>query len=110
MYETGNVRLDINGNGTVKIGPLSAREVWHPGLAHISANTNPTNEAQCKIFIGDSPSNQYYIDGTFSGSSGDQTDAVASSIIKCGHYIFAVWTGGDAGQLATLSVTGTKDV
>lgn len=110
LYEYGSVTLDVNGNGTVKIGPISARETWHPANAHVSANPNATNEAQCSIFVGYDTSPQYYIDGTFSGSAGDTTDAISSATVQCGSYVFAVWTGGDPGVIATLSLTGSKDV
>jgi hypothetical protein len=110
LSESGSVILDGSGNGTVSIGPLTAREVWHPAMVHVSANTNPTNEAECQIFVGDMVSGQNYRDGTFSGSSGDSSDSLAASEVKCGDKIIALWTGGDAGQRATLSVTGTKDV
>jgi len=107
---TATVLLDINGNGTASIGPLSARERWHPGMVHVKANDNPTNEAQCKVYIGDSPLDRYFRDGTFSGSSGDSTDSLQSDTVECGQKIWAVWSGGDAGVYATLNITGTKDI
>jgi hypothetical protein len=104
------VILNGSGNGTVKLGPISAREVWNPANAHVSANANPINEAQCSIYVGDTVMPNNFRDGTFSGSSGDSTDKIGADIVKMGHYIWAVWTGGDAGQIATLSVTGTRDI
>lgn len=110
LYEFASVTLDSSGNGTAGLGPLSAREVWHPEMVHVSANQNPTNEAECRIFAGDDTSAPNYRDGTFSGSSGDSTDSLQAQQVHCGHKIWAVWTGGDPGVIATISVTGTKDV
>jgi hypothetical protein len=110
LDETGFVTLDGSGNGTVKIGPLTAREVWHPANVHVSANQNATNEAQCLIYMGDIPARNNFRDGTFSGSAGDSTDALNADVIKCGSKVIAVWSGGDAGVVATLNVTGRKDV
>jgi len=110
LNETATVRLDGSGNGTAKMGPLSARSIWRPDNVHVSANANPTNEALCKIYCGDLPIQQNFRDATVSGSSGDSSDRVNASIIKCGQYIYAVWTGGDPNVMATLSVTGMKQV
>jgi hypothetical protein len=110
LNESGTVVLNASGNGTVKLGPLSARSVWHPEIVHVSANVNAVNESQCRIYSGDLPIASNYRDGTVSGSAGDSSDRVNSSIVKCGQYIYAVWTAGDAGAVATLNVTGTKDI
>jgi hypothetical protein len=102
----------FNGSGavTVSLGPLSAREIWYPSVVHVQANQNPTNEAVCNIFVGDTATQPNWRDATFSGSSGDSTDAVSSDRVKVGWKIWAVWTGGDPGQRATLNITGTKDI
>lgn len=110
LNENGSVVLDGNGNGQVAIGPLSAREVWNPSMVHVSANQDAVSEAQCQIFIGDVPIAPNFRDGTFSGSAGDSSDSVGGSVVKCGHKIIAVWSGGDAGVVATLAVTGTKEI
>lgn len=109
LNESATVVLNGSGNGTAKVGPISAREVWHPDNAHVSCATN-VNEAQCLIYVGDSPIQRNFIDGTFSGSSGDSTDRIGSTTVKVSQYVWAVWTGGDAGTSATLTVTGSKDV
>jgi hypothetical protein len=100
--------LNGAGNLTLKIGPLSAREVWHPDTVHVSANQGATKEATCTIFQGDA-NNKRFVDATNSGSFGDSTGKMAKTI-KVGTLIWAQWSGGDAGQQATLTVTGTKDV
>lgn len=105
------VHLDGSGNGTAKIGPVSARETWYPANAHVSANIgNVTNEARCIVYVGDGVNANNFRDGTLSGSSGDTTDAISNDIIKIGHYVFAVWSSGDPGVLATLTVTGEREV
>lgn len=109
LTQSAFVTLDGSGNGTASMGPLTAREVWHPAQVAVRVNTN-TKEAQCTVYVGDTPIQANFRDATFSGSSGDTTDAVSADVVKCGWKIFAVWTGGDAGQVATMVVTGTKDV
>lgn len=101
--------LDANGNLTLSIGPLSAGEIWHPDTAHVNVNQGATNEATCYIYVGE-PSNMSYRDSTSSGSFGDSTGRVSGDVIKCGQYVWAVWSGGDAEQQATLTVVGTRDV
>jgi hypothetical protein len=110
LDESKSVTLDGTGKGTAKIGPLSAREIWHPARVHVSANSNPVNEATCTVYTGDTPTASNFRDETFTGSSGDTTDAVSADIVKCGTFIFAVWAGGDAGVVATMNVTGSKEV
>ncbi len=110
LNEKKPIVLDSSGNGTAQLGPIGAREVWHPENAHVSVQTPVNSEAQCKIYVGDQAIDSTFRDGTFSGSSGDSTDRISADVVKVGAYIFAVWTGGDPGQTATLIVTGTKDV
>lgn len=103
-----NVTLDGSGNGTAKVGPTSLREVWTVGAASIRVAT-ATDEAQCSIYAGPDTSAPNFVDLSFTGSSGDSTTNFAAPVIA-GSYVFAVWEGGDAGQVATLVVTGTKDI
>lgn len=109
LNETATVLLDGSGNGIARVGPLSAREVWYPANAHVSASSN-IDEAVCQIFVGDSVIPQYFRDGTFSGSSGDATDRISADIVRVGLYVWAEWTDGDPGAVATLTVTGERDV
>lgn len=109
LVDHAYVVLNGSGAGTVKLGPIGAREVWHPENVAVSANQSPTNEAQCLIYVGDA-NTKAFRDGTFTGSSGDSTDKCNADKIKVGQFIWATWTGGDPGVQATLTVTGTKDV
>jgi len=102
------VILNGAGAGTVKLGPVGAREVWNPSSASVSVSTN-TNEAQCRLYVGDTPIAANFRDGTLSGSTGDSSGRVGGPI-PLGWYVWAVWTGGDAGSVATLNVYGSKDV
>jgi hypothetical protein len=104
-----SVILDGSGNGFVKLGPKGAREVWRPDLAAVAANANPTNEAKCNIFVGDVNA-QRFVDSTVNGSSGDSTGKISGKKVKINEFVWAYWTGGDAGQRATLTVLGEMDV
>ena len=101
--------LDGTGAGTVKLGPVGPLEVWWPSVASVSVSTN-VKEAQCRIYIGDSAVPANFIDGTLSGSTGDSTDRVSGAQVRRGWFVWAVWSGGDAGAVATLNITGTKTV
>lgn len=110
LDESAFVVLDGSGNGTVKLGPLTARETWMPANASVRVNRNPTNESQCQIYVGQTATDENFRDNTFSGSSGDTSGKVGGRSVAKGDYVWAVWTGGDPGQRACLNVTGTKNV
>lgn len=102
----------VAGGGTAKVGPKSAREIWHPDNVSVNVSftgTAPVNEAVCVIQVGDANTRRLR-DTTFTGSSGDSTDRVNADVIRCGEFVWAVWTGGDTGQTAVVTVTGRKDV
>jgi hypothetical protein len=99
--------LDENGNGEASAGPLSPGEQWTGVTAHVSVATN-TNEAICKTYAGAAATPGYFCDATTWGSTGDSTSNIPA--VKVGGNVFAVWTGGDPGSLATLAVSGTRMV
>lgn len=95
------------GTGTAQLGPSFPRESWRVSVASVSVATG-TLEAQCKISQG-AYAGQTFIDGTTWGSTGDSTSNF-SAPVYVGSQVFAVWTGGDPGALATLTLTGTREV
>lgn len=115
LNEFAVVRLDANGTGQVKLGPVNAREVWYPSNVSIKTTfpgvqTVPTKESKCNIYMGPAASSQFFRDSSFQGSTGDATGACSADVIRSGDYIWAVWINGDAGVQATLTVTGMRYV
>jgi hypothetical protein len=113
LDQSAVVTFNAQGAGTAQLGPLNQREAWAPAVASVKTTQAPAqivNEAQCKIFCGPDTSDTNYVDGTLSGSTGDSTSNIAGNAVNCGEYVFAVWTGGDAGAQGRLRVTGTKQL
>lgn len=102
---TRTVSVTLNGSGaaSAQTGPTLTNEVWTVAVASVSASTN-TNEATCKIFACGS-----FVDGTTWGSTGDSTSNFSAPVYG-GQFVLAVWTGGDPGAVATLVVSGTRQV
>lgn len=101
--------VDPTGKATLKLGPLSAREVWYPSNVHINVSTSVV-ESQAIVYAGESPTQGNFRDDSVSASSGDNTGACNADVLKTGQYIWAVWSGADVGAQATLTVTGLRDV
>ena len=101
------VTLDGSGNGTASTGPESSGEVWSGLTAAVRASTN-VNEAICSTYAGAAATPGYFAGATTWGSTGDSTTNLP--VVKVGGNVFAVWTGGDPGAQAVLTVTGTKQV
>ena len=104
---TTTVTLNGSGAGTASIGPSFPRESWDVSVASVSVATN-TSEAVCKVSQG-ATAGQVFVDGTTWGSTGDSTSNFSAPVFL-GSKVFAVWTGGDANAVATLTVTGTRRV
>lgn len=106
LNENGNVTLDASGNGTLKMVPWAGSTTWMPNSVSVKCSSN-NNEALCKIYIGPTATDQYFVDGTLSGSTGDSTSRVNGYQIDThGNTLWAVWQGGDVGATATMSVSG----
>lgn len=108
LTETVTVTLDGSGNGTVSTGPTGPNETWLPSNVSVICSTNVA-EATCKVYAGPAASPQWFKDITVDGSTGDATDRCNIPIPK-GWFVWAVWTGGDAGATATLNVDYSKTV
>ena len=107
LNQKAYVTLDANGNGEAYTGPLSSGEVWTGITAAVSVATNQ-DEATAQLFAGAAATPGYLQGATTWGSTGNSGPIAAT--VRVGGNVFAVWTGGDPGSLATLVVTGTKTV
>lgn len=95
------------GGGTASVGPESPGEAWTGLTASVSVSTNKL-EAVCSIYAGAGATPRYLADVTTWGSTGASTTNLP--VVKVGGSVWAIWTGGDPGARATLTVTGTKTV
>jgi hypothetical protein len=102
------VTLDGSGAGTAALGPALAGEVWTGLTAAVSASGS-TKEATARIYAGGGVSAATFVDGTTWGSTGDSTSQFGAPVYP-GQQVFAVWAGGDPGAIATLVITGTRQV
>jgi hypothetical protein len=105
---SAEVVLDGTGSGTASVGPSASGETWAVSSVGVHASTN-TAEATARVYAGADASPRYFCDGTTWGSTGDSTGNVAGTI-AVGSQVWAVWTGGDPGATAYLTVTGTRQV
>lgn len=110
LNENADTALDGAGNGTLRMRPFGGGETWLPAAVSVKCSTNAT-EAQCKVYVGPTATDPYFLDSTLSGSTGDSTDRVKGLQVDThGSYLWAVWTGGDPGAIATMTVTGHREV
>jgi hypothetical protein len=107
LNTSASVVLDGNGNGTAQTGPGLPGVSWQPQTIAVQASTN-NNEAECSVYLGIAAIASSLLGATSTGSTGDSTDCTAT--VWPGQYLIAVWTGGDPGATATMSIFGTKTV
>jgi hypothetical protein len=99
----GSVVLDGSGNGTVQLGPRIGQR-WNVTNAAVLI-ANAVKVPQANWYAGGAPTPGNFVDGTFTGNL-DATGRIANFTITVGSYVWAVWTGGDVGATATLSIIG----
>jgi len=100
----GNVTLDASGNGTLRFAPAGTS--WTIERIAVKATTH-TLESVCRIYNGPGVSDNYYVVGTLSGSTGDTTTGDNIFLID-GSPLYIAWTGGDVGAVATAIVWGRR--
>jgi hypothetical protein len=105
LNKAATVTLDASGNGTVSLGPDQGPANWHvdgvilqttrPGVAPIPRAQVWQNSA--------TPQNSQGLtyDGSFSQGPCDIS-------LSRGEQLICTWTGGKAGDVASITVTGKK--
>ena len=108
LNESASVVLDASGNGTLRMKPYGGSLTWLPTIVSVKASSS-VSEAECRVYIGPAAVDAWYVDGTLSGSSGDASDRVTGRQVDThGSALWAVWQGGDAGAVATMTVAGME--
>lgn len=102
------VTLNGSGAGTARIGPNAPGVVWKPTVVGVRTSTSVASPV-CQVYAGSSATADNFVDGTYTGQQ-NSTDGISGQVLRIGQYVWAVWTGGDAGAQAVLTVTGTKDI
>lgn len=91
--------LNASGAGSVKLGPTSARQTWNVTNAAVAVSSD-NSEPTATLYLNTQASK---LAGTATGSN----DSTALDVTLRNGYILCVWTGGDAGAIATLSLQGS---
>lgn len=99
LDESASVKLDANGNGTVRLGPSSTRQTWNVTQMSVRVTSN-TREPTAIVYQNTKAS---ILANTYSGSL---DGGPVNAIVRNG-FIACEWTGGDAGAVATLFLQGT---
>jgi hypothetical protein len=120
LSENASVKLNGSGNGTARISPgmpgapgsgvgagRNSGLVWNlQGVAVSVATSVAQAGAACYISYGIQAFSADDLQGvTVAGSTGDTCTVTAT--LRPGDWVTVVWTGGDAGAIATMRVFGT---
>lgn len=103
LLETISTRLDGSGNGTVSIGPNRARQKWTPPLTVAVSVTPAVSIPIARITMG-----SQNLGSTYTGS--DDADDLPATTVLPGQKLTVTWSGGDAGAVATATVSGTLEI
>lgn len=106
LNKSVSVVLDANGNGTALLKP-DVGQWWAPKFIRVSTLNQVTPVAYCATYHGAvTIKNQTtFLDDTFLGN-GDTSSIVSGTVVQYGEAITAVWTGGNAGDTAVLTIYG----
>jgi hypothetical protein len=106
LNTSGRVVLDGSGSGRVTLTP-NVGQRWTIRTASVRVAPS-VNIPQCRLYIGGDATDDAFIDGTYTGNL-NSTDSLAAYPVSAGVKVIAVWSGGDPGAAATLSLWGTVD-
>lgn len=105
FQDVGNVVLDASGNGSVRLAPVGTD--WYVDRVSVKCSTHVL-ESTCKIYLGQIQ-DSYFVAGTLSGSTGDASIG-DNLLVTDGTALWAVWSGGDVGAIATINIFGRQSV
>jgi hypothetical protein len=102
LSETYTTTLDSSGNGSVVFGPTRQRQKWIPPLTVAVSTSTSVKMPTAQLFLGNQPQG-----GTYTGAQ--DADDLPALTLYAGQQLKVVWSGGDAGAIASATITGTVD-
>jgi len=105
LSRAGTVTLDGSGTGRVRLGPSVGPPTWQVTRVAVRTSRPGTPPVPRFTLYLDTEDGTGLIDQTYDGSA-DTTD-LSVRVFKGGQLI-GVWTGGQAGDVATMSVYGEQ--
>lgn len=99
------VTLNAAGTGQVSLGPDQGPPYWQ--VTGIVLQTNRPNLSPvpvCQLYLDDVAA----VNSLGLTSNGSFKTASCDRPLTRGQHIIAVWTGGQSGDVATLTLSGTK--
>ena len=103
----GALVVPSSGTVTVMVGPQGVGTVWYPQSAAIATTTGANDNSTCALYLG--PKGLQTQIGGQSYAGGGDSIGLAVPPMWPGYFIWAVWTGAKAGDLASLAVYGQQD-
>ena|SRR5690242_3268328 len=99
------VVLDADGAGEIRLGPTAGPPTWH--ITGVILQTSRPGEApvpRCRVYQDTTDANGVQgltYDGSFASGRCDVT-------LVRGQVLIARWTGGQAGDVASMTISGEK--
>ena len=103
----GTATVSASGAATVTLGPQGVGTVWYPQQCAIATTTGANDASTCSLFVG--PLGLLTLIGSQSYAGGGDSIGLAVPALFPGYFLVAVWTGGNTGDLAALTVYGQMD-
>lgn len=103
-----SVVLNGSGNGQVQLGPALPGVAWNPGSCAVLVQpASTTVVSQFLLYNGPAqPGN--FIGGSYTGDN--NSTGLAIPAMYTGSVLTGVWSGGNPGATATMTLTGTQDI
>lgn len=101
------VALDINGNGSVVLGPVPAWEVWTIARVVVMTTSTPADEIPEAVVYYGSAEGGRRLDSTYTGNS-DTADFATPIELAAGYFLTVAWSGGVAGSTAVAELYGQR--
>jgi hypothetical protein len=97
-----------SGKLTLNVGPAGIGTSWALDQAGISTSTGAADTSTCAVYVGPQAIQSFLAAQSYAG--GGDSIGLAGITIQPGSFIWAVWSGGTPGAVATLLVTGNQSV
>jgi hypothetical protein len=96
------------GTATVRIGPSGLGTRWYPQQCTLSTSTGPNDTSTAIGYLGPVATPSQVIFTSY--QAGGDVQGLAVPVMQPGDLLTVVWSGGHAGDYATLQIIGDQTV